>query len=78
MKEHIQAEMVNELRDVANKYAGCQCMRDVISGVVMKYIAPVREEISDLQYMVKNMKPNPKEYKVTEQQVEMYKQLLYD
>ena len=32
------AKFVNELRDTANQYAGCDCMRDVMSRVVHKYV----------------------------------------
>jgi len=38
MKEHIQSQMVNELRDIAIKYHSCQCLREVIVRCVDKYL----------------------------------------
>lgn len=48
------AKFVNELRDTANKYAGCECMRDVMSRVVHKYVEsddrPNRLPITEQNY----------------------------
>ena len=52
MKEHIQAEFVNKLKDVANTYAGCECMREVISGVVSEYIDPIRKDIAEKDALI--------------------------
>ena len=43
MKDHVIAQFVNELRDTANKHAGCQNMREALAKVVKKYIAPYKE-----------------------------------
>ena len=61
MKEHIQSKFVNELRDVAKTYAGCECLRDVLSGVVQKYVSPLKYEISELKETISSMKPATKE-----------------
>ena len=38
LKEHIQAQFVNELRDTAKKYEGCESLREAISRIVDKYV----------------------------------------
>lgn len=41
MKDNTKAQFVNELRDASIKYKDCQCLREVLSKVVSKYIPKI-------------------------------------
>lgn len=53
LKDHEIARLVNELTDVARKYAGTQQLRGQISEVVVKALRPAPSIIGD------NAKPHP-------------------
>lgn len=38
MKEHIEAQMINELRSIAQKYHNFGCLREKLSECVKKYM----------------------------------------
>ena len=45
MKEHVIAEFTNELRDIAVKYGQHECVRSMLSAVVVRYVAaPVSKD----------------------------------
>lgn len=53
MKEHIQAQMVNSLRDIARRYHNYGCLRELIRECVQKHL-DADEEFRRTQYTGKN------------------------
>lgn len=49
MKDHEMAAFTNKLRDVANSHAGCQSMREAISGVVHRHLDDFIEKLKYLE-----------------------------
>jgi len=59
MKDNLISEFANELEHVAIKYKDCQCLRQALSEVVLKYVPKeiecnscINEQYKDTNYSV--------------------------
>lgn len=55
MKDHEIRILINEARDTANKYAGCQCMREVLAHILLPKLKDDQAIIDQLTREVENL-----------------------
>lgn len=56
MKEHIQAQMVNELRDIARRFHNYGCLRTLLSACIDKYLIANEEYFMRVREALGNQK----------------------